>query len=224
MSETQTEIEMARRGFGYGRWDAPYWFIGLEEGKGPGESPGNSKRIDAWYRLEKDGLSDCQLFHNAIGEGNWHRVQPNLSPTWRPLILLLKAFLNESTNNDDLREYQRAHWGCSTGETCLIELSGTAARSLKEKIDRERFRDERIRFIRGKLAQSSPTFVVMYGVTRRADWVRLVGLSLEIDRIVRRDQTLFVMTPSPTAFGRKNADWISLGRRLREEARTETQR
>lgn len=28
-------LEMAKRSFGYGRWEAPYWFIGPEQGMGP---------------------------------------------------------------------------------------------------------------------------------------------------------------------------------------------
>lgn len=218
MSETEREIEMAQRGFGYGRWDAPYWFIGLEEGKGGGEPPGNSSRVEAWHKIQREGLCDCKEFHFAIREFKWHSDPPRLQSTWRPLILLLKTFLNQDSARDHLRDYQRDHWGRSHGQTCVIELSGTAAKGLAVKVDRSRFVDERIRFIREKMNLRPPTFVVMYGVTRRRDWKRLVEPPLEPDTIVKRDGTLFVMTPSPTAFGRKSADWISLARKLREAA------
>ncbi len=67
MSETNSEIEVGKRCFGYGRWDAPYWFIGLEEGKGREEPPDNSSRVNAWKKYERDGLCDCKDFHLAIG-------------------------------------------------------------------------------------------------------------------------------------------------------------
>lgn len=218
MGGAAQEIEMARRGFGYGRWDAPYWFIGLEEGKGPGESADNSTRVQAWHRFEKDGLCDCRAFHFEIKESRLHCEHPRLAPTWRSLILLLKGFLDEDRSTERLRQYQRDRWGSSTGETCVIELSGTAAKGLAVDVDRDKFLEERIQFIRRKLGARPPTFVVMYGVTRRSDWERLVGCRLERDRIVRQGQTLYVMSRSPTARGGTNAAWLSLGIRLREAA------
>jgi phage-related protein len=44
--------EMARGCYGYGRWDAPYWFIGLEEGM----SGTLGEQIEAWQQLGEDGL------------------------------------------------------------------------------------------------------------------------------------------------------------------------
>jgi hypothetical protein len=39
------ELEMAQNCFGYGRWDAPYWFIGPEQGKGNDEPDDNTLRV-----------------------------------------------------------------------------------------------------------------------------------------------------------------------------------
>lgn len=55
--------EMARGCFGYGRWDAPYWLIGLEEGM----SGTLDNRIRAFQKLDKDGLCDSRKFHHEIG-------------------------------------------------------------------------------------------------------------------------------------------------------------
>src|SRR6185312_17353521 len=58
--------EMAKRCYGYGRWDAPYWFIGIGEGMGKNDSL--EKRSAVWSRFKKDGLMDCRDFHLSIGE------------------------------------------------------------------------------------------------------------------------------------------------------------
>jgi hypothetical protein len=56
------EIEnLSRESFGYGRWDAPVWFIGLEQGGGD-----NSTRAKAFKAYQSDGLCDCKTFHEAI--------------------------------------------------------------------------------------------------------------------------------------------------------------
>jgi hypothetical protein len=56
------EHEMARQCYGYGRWSAPYWFIGLEEGQDP-IGKDLTLRLQAMRDLGKDGLSDCRTFH-----------------------------------------------------------------------------------------------------------------------------------------------------------------
>lgn len=44
-------LEMARRSFGFGRWEAPYWFIGPEQGQGPHENGDLGLRLKAWHQL-----------------------------------------------------------------------------------------------------------------------------------------------------------------------------
>jgi len=46
--------EMARRSYGYGRWDSPFWFIGPEQGTGEHESDlevSLERRAAAWIKL-----------------------------------------------------------------------------------------------------------------------------------------------------------------------------
>ena len=136
MDDRKRELEMARRCYGYGRWEAPYWFLGPEQGKGRKEPPDNTRRVEAWFELGATELCDCHDFHSLIGEKDWHREKPNLQRTWRPLILVLKTFLDDLSNDDlsnkeCLRNYQRTRWGRADGETCIIELSSLASKSLK---------------------------------------------------------------------------------------------
>jgi hypothetical protein len=71
--------EMARGCFGYGRWDAPYWLIGLEEGM----SGTLDNRIRAFQKLDKDGLCDSRKFHHEIGVYHHHQDSRPLATTWR---------------------------------------------------------------------------------------------------------------------------------------------
>ena len=212
------ELEMARRSYGYGRWDAPYWFIGPEQGKGQAESSGNSQRVNAWQKLGQNELCDCLDFHAKISDMSWHRGRPSLQPTWRPLILLLKTFLNQPSDTESLREYQRDRWGrVKGGETCVIELSGLAAKSSQEQVDRERFREERMRIIGERLRSSKPLFVVMYGLNERLHWESIAGMPLVRDGVVQTGTTIIAFAPHPQDRGRRNSDWKDLGEKLRLE-------
>src|SRR6516165_6556836 len=125
---------MARDFYGYGTWDAPFWFIGPEPG-----GDGNEKRAKAFSKLGKDGLCDCKEFHTEINEVRWHREPPEkaaLQPTWRRLMLLLMPAVKLSSDRAALREYQCRHWGKLNGETCVIELGGLSAKNVRTPIDR----------------------------------------------------------------------------------------
>lgn len=72
---------------------------------------------------------------------------PPTQATWRQLIRLLLAYKGVSPDLDDVRAYQRDHWGHETGETCVIELSGIPAR------DRLRFLSLRVDRIRQQMRE-----------------------------------------------------------------------
>ena len=99
--------KMALRGYGYGRWSTPYWFIGPEQGQAPEENHDLKPRVRAWRELGATALTDCREFHALIGERRWHREKPKLQSTWRPLLLLLMTYLGKSIDTDTLRNYQR---------------------------------------------------------------------------------------------------------------------
>jgi hypothetical protein len=211
------ELEMARAFYGYGLWDALYWFIGPEPGKGPKEFT-NACLAETWMKLGACDLCDCKEFHLAVGETCWHREEPQwpkLQSTWRSLILLLIAFLEEPIDIDARRKYQRDRWGRDSGETCVIELSGLAAKGYEDSIDRKGFRQERVETICKKLHEHKPRFVVMYGLSEKEYWEQIAGIELLPDRIVKRDGICFVMTPHPNTRGRTNAEWKKLGKALR---------
>ena len=125
---------MARGNYGYGRWEAPYWFIGPEQGMGQHEKNDLRRRVEAWIELGQRELNDCREFHSRIGELRWHFKKPkvDLQSTWRPLMLLMMTLLGREADGEALRNYQRDRWGTINGETCVIELSGLAASTLRK--------------------------------------------------------------------------------------------
>ena len=204
--------EMARRCFGYGRWDAPYWFIGPEQGQGSEENDDLAHRFKAWCDLGSSELCDLEQFHRAINERRWERI---LQPTWRPLMLLLMTFLEKPTDKESLLSYQRHKWGRTNGETCLIELSGLAARSFAVSRDRETFRQYRIEIIRERLERNRPRLVIMYGTTQRPSWEKIAGGVFPSDNILQSNGIRFATTPHPVAHGMRNTFWTALGEKLR---------
>lgn len=211
---------MARQCFGYGRWNAPYWFIGPEQGQAPSENDDLLPRVRAWHLSGGGELNDCRQFHALIGETRWHRERPQLQSTWRPLLLLLMSFLGRTTDNDALRIYQRDHWGTLDGETCVIELSGLAARNLEVPRDRISFRDERIAIIRERMRCNKPVLVVMYGTSEKSDWDAIAGRSFPPENVLKFGSTILACTPHPTSHGLTNEFWKQSGQTLRHLAQS----
>ena len=228
--DAETE-KMAREFFGYGRWGAPYWFIGPEPA---GDS--HTQRSLAFRILGKDGLCDCKEFHNGIGV-DW---SGELQKTWKRQILILENFLGEDGKVEfpdkgnpaqTLLNYQWECWGSRDGNTCVIELRGlnTKGNSEYRKIcDAELGR--RIEYIKEKLktSEEKPKLVVMYGKTDQGRWEPIADHILAIDRPYDRplmqDSTTYVFAYHPNARGHKGDYWLKdsywedLGKRARRES------
>ena len=229
-------LAMARGNYGYGRWEAPYWFIGPEQGMGPHENNDLNLRVQTWLDLGSRELNDCREFHCRIHEIRWHCKKPKvqLQRTWRPLLLLMTTFLdgqadNRQADNESLRIYQRDRWGAldeKLGETCVIELSGLAARSLKESKETGGYLQRRIEVIRGKIRHYQPKLVVMYGKKQKDSWEKIAGgaFPTEPEPFVTDEPTILVFTPHPVSRIREgkrflgNEYWTRLGKNLRDLA------
>jgi hypothetical protein len=206
---------MSRDFYGYGKWDAPFWFIGSEPG-----GDGNERRAREFARIGVDGLCDCKVFHEAVEEFRWHREPPEktiLQPTWRRLMLSLMPSLKLGTDQAALREYQCRHWGMRNGETCVIELGGLSARSLATAVDRNSFRDRRINLIKAKMERSSPQLVVMYGAGSRDAWNTISACNYARGHLMKPGKTQFAFMHGPTAAGERDDEWIDLGARIAQQ-------
>jgi len=237
-------LAMARRNYGYGRWDAPYWFIGPEQGMADHRGNNLALRVKVWHDLGRRELNDCRRFHCLIDEKQWHCKEPvSLQGTWRPLMLLMMSFLGRPVDNDSLpnrhlrknyhlRDYQRDRWGTvdeKVGETCVIELSGLAAPNLQENPDPGIYLLERIKVIARNMRDHKPELAVMYGRVQTDSWNAIAGAVAGRDfpvdtfapdmprtNVLIHETTILVWTPAPTARGLGNEYWVRLGRRLRD--------
>ena len=211
--------------FGYGRWDAPYWFVGKEPGGT--DDPG---QYASWDRLGRGELLDCREHDldcpSARKPGMWHAGdRPPLQGTWRLLIAAVLAYEGLPTYDEEaVRRYQDLDWGRSAGKTAVLELSAVAARSVAQpEAMRLMHLDDRIQTFRARIAQHPPQFVVFYGagtdpvhkVPYLNHWSEIAQCELVIDEPTIVGTTLFVAEKHPLAHGTTTEHWLALGRRMR---------
>ena len=228
--------------YGYGRWDAPYWFIGPEPGMAASEGENLLERCRAWQALGSTELLDCFEHHKTFGHLKWHTrkiamklpingnaSRPPTQTTWRQLIRTLLAFKGERTDNDAIGDYQCTAWGSTAGETCAAELSALAAQNLLVTRDRMRFRMDRTKHLLTMVTKHAPRFVVMYGGdnAQRPSWDYIAsgtdGTSPYTTELIAGRQvsfassrpTTFVRTLHPVAYGLSDDYWLGISERLR---------
>lgn len=222
--EQSPELRMAYKHYGYGRWNAPFWFIGPEQGQTRNGNDTLAQRIKAWQELGESELCDCRRFHELIHYPRWHGRPTKLQSTWKSLLLLLLAYLGIPTDDaqdENRRTYQRERWGrIENGETCVIELSGLPANNLKIQINRERFRSERVDAIRQRISQHTQ-FIVMYGVSEHKYWNSIANTALELNKPFKNESTVFLYTLHPNTRGLTKQYWVELGQTLRRYANSQ---
>lgn len=191
--------------FGYGRWDAPYWFVGMEPG-GDEEHP----FYETWdQKFGQRGLIDCKDHHFTSGIRTYHEGTPRIQRTWGFLIKFLLGYKGEPTDSENVYAYQRDRWGSDNeiGETALIEISALRARNLGILQDRTAFRIQRIETIRARLDKNRPEFVLFYGRTYRKIYETVIGLPFGKDDCVWHGNTLCVLATSPTGRPTRDGEW-----------------
>lgn len=129
--------------------------------------------------------------------------------------MLLMTFLKKPVDEESLRTYQRDQWGRLGGETCVIELSGLPARNLNVPRERERFRHQRIKFIRKMIRTHKPIFVVMYGQGDMEHWQKISGIEVQPESVQKVESTIFAFARHPVAHGQRKKDWVRLGNKMR---------
>ena len=223
--------DFARSFYGYGDYEAPYWFVGMEEGGGSSYAE-VERRLRAWQDRGRSELEDLPTYSEVVGAGRFFEEGAPLQPTWRGLIRILQAAEGAAPTPDSVREYQRDRLGRRGGQTALLELfplpsPGTKpwlyARhsALPHLADRERYRDhfadERVARIRRRIDEHRPRGVVLYGTSYLPYWRRIAGGSLQhVDGLLvgTAGGTAFVLTQHPAARGVTNAYFDNAGRTL----------
>ena len=128
---TQEQVDVLCSFEGFGRFDAPVWFLGMEEAGG---NPELLHRRSTWNSVMD--LRDAHI--NSLGITKHHEGTVALQSTWRrmcalmvlakrPELFPIKKELSEKKHNelkDALKRYQANSLGRTTGnaETMLCEL------------------------------------------------------------------------------------------------------
>jgi hypothetical protein len=107
--------------YGFGSYQAPYWFVGMEEGGG------NTlevivKQLDLWDKDGREELMDVAQYARDMNYTRWYGDNPKLQPTWKHLIRIVLTAEGQPFDKDAMRDYQKNVIGTKRGNTCLLEL------------------------------------------------------------------------------------------------------
>ncbi|SDY88399.1 hypothetical protein [Citreimonas salinaria] len=222
--------------WGYGRFDAPLWFVGMEEACGRHDFP---LRFSAWRRRGERTIDDAAEYHREINAGSLFSQGAPLQKTWDKLIRCQLAAFGKPAGKETARRFQVEKLGRvtpSTDPTCLIELMPLPSPSQKDwwiseytdleylqsrKLYMREILPRRIEALNGLIAQYTPKAVVFYGMGYRRSLEKITGALKKSERMSRLfeakgDQTRFFLTAHPTFHGMSNDHFIELGDRLRD--------
>jgi hypothetical protein len=174
---------------GYGSYEAPYWFVGMEEGS-TGSIDEITNRISVWAKRGKPELDDLVGFHHATGLDWLFKPDAPLQPTWRGLIRLFLAAEGISADVEQVRNIQRTELGRMGGTNALIELFPLPSKSTHHWLyadhssvhclrSRKTYYQEvgpaRIRHLRERMREHQPKAVICYGLSHRLWWEQIAG-------------------------------------------------
>lgn len=107
----------ASKFLGYGNWDSPIWFVGIEEAGGESEHE-VAHRLQTWSQRGERQLEDVHEFYAALENRQWQGEKAVLQRTWAGLIRVLLLARGEIDSYQNIRKYQREQ----IGDLCLSEL------------------------------------------------------------------------------------------------------
>ena len=179
--------------YGYGNYQADYWFVGMEEGGGDTVDE-VSKRLIIWDQRGRREVEDVAEYHLALGITHPFAEKAKLQPTWAKLIRVLLSIEGLSPGKEDVRRYQQQQWARSNGNVCLLELLPLPSPStshwlygqssqLTDLATRDRYRDQwsaiRIAALRQRIAVHQPKAIIFYSFGYLPYWQAIVGTPLQ---------------------------------------------
>jgi len=158
---------------GYGRLDAPVWFLGMEEAGG-GE---DNLRVRSTF----DQVEDLQEAHIKLGITHHHEGKRRIQPTWNMMCeFMLRIEGNISPTTEDRRAYQGDELDRVHGDSLILEFlpipkpktsSWDYPLTFPEYPDVEVYRREqtppRIALLSQLVVNHRPRIIVAYG---KANW------------------------------------------------------
>ena len=189
---TDQELERLLGFIGYGRLEAPVWFLGMEE------AGGGEENLRA--RLEFEPVEDLARAHRLLGITKHHEGRKVIQPTWRGMCYVMLKLRGRETDVESIRRYQAERLGRFGGETLLCEMMPipklrVGSWEYEEAIPQFRSAEEYYRRVKPKresllrtvIQQNKPRVVVGYG---KGYWEAYQRLFLE--RRFKRDGAFLV--------------------------------
>jgi len=221
--------------YGYGNYQAPYWFIGMEEGGGETFEEINM-RLQAWQQRGRQELEDLAEYHKAIGITKFFIDPAKLQRTWNKLIRILLAAEGRDTSILNVRDYQSNYLGRTGGSSCLTELlplpsPGTNKWLHYAEHSKHSFLATRIKYechvkplrilqLRNMIAKYKPNTVVFYGTTKLNDWNNIADIHLNILKSHEvyygsAKGTTYLVVKHPVSYGATNMYFQNIGALIR---------
>jgi hypothetical protein len=219
--------------FGYGSYEAEYWFVGMEEGGG-GTLEEIASRLRTWdYRAGQE-LEDVRTYHEALQIDQFFKDPVVLQPTWAQLIRVFLAANGLPAETEAIKTFQKDGLGRQGGNTCLVELmplpSPGTNRWFYSKwscLPYLRTRDAykaaiqpmRLNHLKSRIKEYRPRCVVFYGKSYRTSWEEIAGTQMSTVQpngfgLCRKGSTQFLITQHPAARGARNEYFIAAGKLL----------
>jgi hypothetical protein len=239
MLENTLLMDFIHSFYGYGNYQGPYWYLGMEEGGGNSVEE-IDRRLNAWKKRGKLELEDVAEYHFSIGIPEHFRDPAKLQPTWNKLIRILLSAEGQPGTTEDVREYQKSSLGRLNGDSCLLELlplpSPSTGKWLYDKHSsipylksREIYSRTCISFrtqhIRSRIAEYKPRAVDFYSFSYKEYWQEIADVELrkpeDGDYYIGRDSsTLYLIAKHPAATGVANIYFENIGEIVRTSSIT----
>jgi hypothetical protein len=223
--------------YGYGEWNAKYWFIGTEEGMRKLKDPEKMKkkidrRLQAWNELRRKDVQDRVAFNKAISPNKNYGENAPLIPAYNKIIHAILGIKEKPHKRAEVRIYQNKKLARENGESSLLELLplpnpnlhtwlySDYSRLLSFLETRDTYEEhvipKRVVYLKAKIEQYRPQAVVFYGKRNWKDFRQIAGVRFKSTKskgvkIGTDDKTVFILTKAPVAFGTKNKEFYEMG-------------
>lgn len=224
--------------YGYGTYNAGFWFVGMEEGRGNNLDE-VSRRLEIWQELGGRELVDITNFHFRLNIPEYFTDPVKLQRTWMQQARMVLIAQGKRASLADIKAFQRDKIGRQDQETCLLELLPLPSPSINTwhydqwsnlpfLKNRETYRQYcfpwRCAHIRAQLLTHQPRVVVFCSFGYKDLWQQIAGpkvLFIEDSGawVGKTDNTLFLITKHPTTIGIKNAYFEQVGAMIFEHFR-----
>lgn len=222
--------------YGYGNLNAPFWFIGMEEGGGSSVREINT-RIETWRNRGSKEVEDLFEYHCAIGITQFFGRKAKLQTTWNKIIRVVLSAQEQNVDTDKVRDYQNRLLARKNGETCILELLPLPSPNSTSWLykdcsqldflrSREEYRRQVTRFripaIRNKVLEHKPKAVVFYGISYKDHWTEIASIDAfsEIKNDIsyrKQGSTIFICSQHPASKGITSEYFHRIGNLIKDE-------